>query len=261
MLPAVILLVMADVWMGPILTSIVGDEGLAWTILRANILAITIALVSFTAPVSILGLVTEDFDKKTIDNFLTAPIKRSQISISYIVSGVIFGFIITLIMLLIGQTLLIVSGDGLIEFTAVLKLLLLSLLALTSLSTIFFFIVSNVKSVQVAGSMTGLMGGFAPIMGGVYIQLSQFPMVVATILNLFPFSHTLALFKRILITQLIEDNSLSSAIKESLFEILTIDLEMFGNTVSPMLSIMILVVGLLIFGGLSVLKLSKMKNK
>jgi len=103
LLPATILFIMGDFWMVPIFTSIVNDVEIAWSLLRANILAITLVMSSFTAPVSILGLISTDFENKTIDNYLTAPIKRSHISLSYIISGLLFGLVFSVFILIVGQ--------------------------------------------------------------------------------------------------------------------------------------------------------------
>lgn len=261
LLPAVMLLMLGDIWMVPMLTSIVGDIDVAWTLLRANILAITLAISAFIAPVSILALVCEDFENKTIHNFLTAPIRRRYISLSYIISGVIFGFIFSIIILLLGQILLLLSGDGFIGIFTIAKLLLFSILVLTSLSTIFFYIMSGIRRVQTAGVMTGLIGGFSPILGGVYIQLSLIPSFVGTILNFLPFSHTLSLFKREMIVPIVDKYGLTNDVKETLFDSLTIDLQMFGEVVSPIISISILVGCIIIFGGLSIVRFNNLKRR
>lgn len=261
LLPAVMLLIMGNMWMVPMIDYIVEDTAIAWTILRANILAITLSVAAFTSPVSILGLISEDFEKKTIHNFLTAPIKRSHISISYIISGVLFGLINSIFILVLGQIFLLISGDGLLSIFTITKLLLFSILVLTSLSTIFFFILSGVKNVQTSGTMTGLIGGFAPILGGVYIQLSQFPPMVGTILNFLPFSHTLSVFKRQMMIPLIDKFEIPNQVRDSLYDSTTITLTMFGESVSPIVSISVIVGIMIIFGGLSILRFQTLKKK
>lgn len=260
LLPAIMLLGLGEIWMIPMVSYIVEDTDLAWEILRANILAITLSISAFTAPVSILGLVSEDFENKTIHNFLTAPIKRKYISFSYIISGVIFGFIFSVIIIVIGQTLLLLSGDGFLGVYTIVKLLLFSILVLTSLSTIFFYIMSGVRKAQTAGAITGMIGGFAPILGGVYIQLSLFPSSIGTFLNFLPFSHTLAVFKRLAISPEINNFGLAKEVEETLYDSLSINLEMFGEAVSPIISIVIIFACILIFGGLSVLRFSNFKK-
>ena len=260
-LPAIMLLVLGDMWMIPMLSYTVGDTDIAWTILRANIVAITLSVAAFTAPVSILGLVSEDFEKKTIHNFLTAPIKRSHISLSYIISGVLFGLIIHLFILVVSQIFLFMAGDGFLGIGTIIKLLLFSILILTALSTIFFYIMSNVKSVQTSGAMTGLIGGFSPILGGVYIQLSLFPPMIGTILNFLPFAHTLSLFKRIMILPLVNQFNLSSLVESNLFDEMTINLQMFGRVISPTISISIIIFSMIIFGVLNVFRFKNLKKK
>lgn len=261
LLPAAMLLILGNMWMIPMLSSIVGETEIAWTILRSNILAITLSVAVFTAPVSILGLVSEDFEKKTIHNFLTAPIKRSNISFGYIISGVLFGFIISVFILVLGQIFLLIAGDGFLGIVTVIKLLLYSLLVLTSLSTIFFYIMSGIKNVQTSGAITGMIGGFAPILGGVYIQLSLFPPLVGTILNFLPFSHTLSIFKRQVMLPLVDKYELTNQIKETLFDSTTVNLRMFGEVINPFISIAVIVGSMIIFGGLSVLRFKNFKKK
>ena len=143
LLPGVLLFIMGEIWMVPIFTDIVGDSDVAWSLLRANIIAITLSLAVFTAPVSILSLVTEDYDKKIMHNFLIAPIKRAHISISYILSAVLFGLSIIGALLVFGQIILFLTGDGFLGFSVLLKLIGLSLLVLASISTIFSSMVSR----------------------------------------------------------------------------------------------------------------------
>lgn len=261
LLPAVMLLVLGKTWMIPILTSVVEDAEIAWTLLRTNIVAVMLSVASFTAPTAILGLVSEDFENKTIHNFLTAPIKRSHISYSYIISGVLFGLIINLIVLVIGQIFLFAVGDGFLGVLTIVKLLLFSILVLISLSTVFFYIMSGVKNVQASGVMTGMIGGFAPILGGVYIQLTMFPALVGSILNLLPFSHTLSILKRIVILPLVDKFALTGEVQEALFDSLTIDLHMFGKIVSPTISAVVIIASMLIFGVLNVLRFNALKKK
>lgn len=261
LLPAVMLLIMGDFWMVPIFTSIVEDTEIAWTLLRANILAITLAMSSFTAPVSILGLVSTDFENKTIDNYLTAPIKRSHISLSYIISGVLFGLVFSVFILAVGQGFLLMTGDGFLGFKTLLTMLLISLIILAALSTVFFYIMSGVKNSQTAGAMTGLIGGFAPILGGVYIQLSLFPELIGTIINFLPFSHALTLLKRQTILPVIAKNNLSSEMKEAVINFASIELKMFGQVVPSSVSIIVILSSMIIFGGLSVYRLLNLKKK
>jgi len=261
LLPALMLLVMGDFWMVPIFTSIVNDTEIAWSILRANILAITLAISSFTAPVSILGLISSDFENKTIDNYLTAPIKRSYISLSYIISGILFGLVYSVFIIIIGQALLLLVGDGFLGITTIVSMLSISLLVLASLSTIFFYIMSGVKSVQTAGAMTGLMGGFAPILGGVYIQLSLFPAAISTIINFLPFSHALTLMKRQTILPLTENSDITTEMREGIIEFTSIELKMFGEVVTPTISIIVIIASMILFGSLSIYRLLNMKKK
>jgi len=247
---------MGDFWMVTIFTSIVNDTEIAWSILRANILAITLAISSFTAPVSILGLISSDFENKTIDNYLTAPIKRS-----YIISGILFGLVYSVFIIIIGQALLLLVGDGFLGITTIVSMLSISLLVLASLSTIFFYIMSGVKSVQTAGAMTGLMGGFAPILGGVYIQLSLFPAAISTIINFLPFSHALTLMKRQTILPLTENSDITTEMREGIIEFTSIELKMFGEVVTPTISIIVIIASMILFGSLSIYRLLNMKKK
>ena len=261
LLPAMMMLIMGDFWMVPIFTSIVEDTELAWSLLRANILAITLAMSSFTAPVSILALVCSDFENKTIDNYLTAPIKRSHISISYIISGVLFGLVFSVFIIGLGQVLLLLTGDTFLGVSTIIKMLSISLLVLTSLSTIFFYIMSGVKNVQTAGAMTGLIGGFAPILGGVYIQLSLFPDAVSTIMNFLPFSHALSMMKRQTILPIIENHNLSMEMQEGVIDFASLELKMFGEVVSSTTSVIIILSSMVLFGSLSIYRLVHLKKK
>ena len=260
LLPAMFLLLLGDVWQIPLIEYYVGGIENAWSILRMNAFAVTLFMVALIVPFNVMSIMSEDYDSKALSNFLTSPLKRSQISISYILSSLSIGMLSIIITMIIGQILLFIFGDGFIGISIIIELLTLSLFVITSLSSVYFFIQSFIKTSSVSKGATGLFSGLSPQLAGIYFPLTMLPFTIQSVIHLLPISHSARLFREVLLLPTLKNYSDATALV-GLSESLGIKMYMFENNVSMLSSLLVLFIYLLVFGFLSLKRLKKQKQK
>lgn len=246
-------------WIG----SLVGGEANAELLSNHSIIAATIMFIAFFIPLTIFGFLPQDYENRTLTNFLTAPIKRSQISISYLLSSLIMGFVFSTLALVFGQIFLIITGGEFIGLVALLKVVLLLILIILSFSSLLFFLVSLIKTEQGSKGLSGLMMAVVPLISGVYFPLSMLPDSARSSLSFLPFPHAVTLLKQEITGPVLEKVSQTTEIYDMAMarDILGMDMILFNETASQLMMVGVLFICFVIFGVLSVLRYKNYKVK
>ena len=156
-----------------------------------------IAATSVTASVGAAGRMVADRDT-SLKDFLTSPISRLKITVSYIGSAAIVSFMMTMAILVASLGYLVFRGSKVPTLAEILLLLLTALLCALSANAMIFCIAAFLKSREAYGSVTSVVGTLVGFLMGIYIPIGQLPPSVGWAVRLFPLSHGASMFRMLL---------------------------------------------------------------
>ncbi len=250
-------LFLGDVW-----SSSFADVENARFIMDSWIMAGILAVTSFTTTMGAFGIMIEDRAKKITKDLVVSPIKTTSLVGGYILSSVIIGIIMSLVTLVLAEVYIIIGGGELMGVTTFIKVLGLILLATFTNSAIVLFMVSFFDSLNAFSTASTVIGTLIGFLTGIYLPIGQLPTAIQWLIKLFPVSHAASLFRQVMMQA-----PLSVGFKDFPGEYVDGFREFMGVTfsfneylVTPIISVVILVVTGLVFYGLSVIKLSAKRS-
>lgn len=224
----------------------------------AGILSVT----SLTATMGAFHIMVEDTTKKILKDFLSAPLKRTQLAVGYIISSFIVGVVMSIAALVIAEIYILAGGGNLLGLMSLLKLLGVMLLSVFAGSAMVFFIVSFFKSSSAFSSASTIIGTLIGFLTGIYIPIGSLPSAVQTAIKIFPISHAAALFRQIMM-----EVPMSEAFTNAPTQAITGFKQMMGivfffgeKELSPLTSILVLIVTGVVFLALTVVNISIKKK-
>ena len=231
-------------------------------IVNSWVMAGILSVISLTTTMGAFHIMIEDATKKISKDFLSAPLKRSQIAGGYIISSFIVGVIMSIAALIIAEIYILAGGGRLLGLMPLLKLLGVMLLSVFAGSAMVFFIVSFFKSSSAFASASTIIGTLIGFLTGIYIPIGSLPSAVQTAIKIFPISHAALLFRQIMM-----EAPMSKAFANAPAQAVTGFKQMMGivfffgdKELSPLISILVLIVTGVVFLSLAVLNISIKKK-
>ena len=249
-------LFLGNVWGDEVIRALPEADILRYSWLAAGILAVATVTTSMGA----FAVIVDDRTKKINKGFYASPIKRIHITSGYILSALTVGVIMTVITAVpLGVYIVAIGGEPL---TLIVYVQILGLVVLSSLSCTAFvcFIVSWLKSNSAFNTVSTILGTLIGFLMGIYLPIGMLPEAVQTVIKLFPPSHA-AMLLRQAIMEVPMQRSFENIPIEHLdeFQEMMGIVFRFGNfTVTPFVSISVLMGSALLFYGLSLLNMRKM---
>lgn len=224
----------------------------------AGILSVT----SLTATMGAFHIMVEDTTKKILKDFLSAPLKRTQLAVGYIISSFIVGVIMSIAALVLAEIYILAGGGNLLGLMSLLKLLGVMLLSVFASSAMVFFIVSFFKSSSAFSSASTIIGTLIGFLTGIYIPIGSLPSAVQTTIKIFPISHAAVLFRQIMM-EVPMSKAFTNAPTQAIigFKQTMGIVFFFGDKeLSPLTSIFVLIVTGVVFLALAVVNISIKKK-
>ena len=159
----------------------------------AGLLAINAVTVSLGA----LGAMVYDVEQKRFTDFVVAPVKRSAVVASYLVSALVIGLLFTLIALAAGEAYIVATGGQVLGLLAALRVVGILALAVVSSSSIMYLLVSFLRSGSAFGVLSTLLGTLIGFLTGVYVPLGILPQAVQRFVLFVPFSYSAAMLRQV----------------------------------------------------------------
>ncbi|MFR1708741.1 MAG: ABC transporter permease [Clostridium sp.] len=247
-------LFLGDVW-SESLTEISNARALMDCWIMAGLIAVT----SVTTTMGSFGILVDDKSKKISKDFYSSPIKRSDLVAGYIISSYIIGVLMSIVAFIIVQIYLVMGGGEILSAIAIIKSLGLILISTFTNTAIVLFLVSFFKSQNAFATASTIIGTLIGFVTGIYLPIGNLSGPIQNIVKLFPISHAVVLLR-----QVIMEDQLSVAFKNAPKQYLTDFNQMMGvtftfgdYTITPIISIIILISTALLFYGLSIWNLSR----
>lgn len=250
-------LFLGDVW-----TNNLTEISNARALIDCWIMAGLIAVTSVTTTMGSFGILVDDKARKISKDFYSSPVKRSHLVAGYVISSFIVGVLMSIVAFILAQIYLLIGGGEMLSVTAIIKSFGLILLSTFTNTAIVLFTVSFFKSQNAFATASSVIGTLIGFLTGIYLPIGNLSGLIQGIIKLFPVSHAVLLFRQVLM-----EEQLSIAFGNAPEQYLTDFNEMMGvtfrfgdYTLTPLVSIIILIITGLLFYSLSIWNLSR-KNK
>ena len=262
LLSVFIIIGMYALFLGDVWTSSMQDVPGARYLMDSWIVAGLIAVTSVTTTMGAFGTMVEDQSKKIIKDIRSSPLPRVSIAGGYIFSSFIIGVIMCVVALALCEGYILAGGGALLSGLHLLKvfaLILLSTFSNTALVLFFVSFFSSNNAFSIASTIIGTVIGF---MTGIYIPIGQLPNGVQWVIKLFPPSHSALLLRQVIMDDAIKTSfaGAPAAMANGFKEVMGVSFKIGETTVTPILSIGILIAPGILFLGLSLLNLSRKKR-
>ncbi len=156
-----------------------------------------LAVNAVTVSLGVLGTMVRDIEGKQFSDFVVAPISRTSVVMSYLISSWVIGMILNLIAFLVTEIYIVSFGGEWLGMASMLKAIGLLALAVVSSSSIMFLVVTYIKTSAAFGTLSALLGALIGFITGVYVPIGILPEAVQKFLVLVPFSHSAAAMRQI----------------------------------------------------------------
>ncbi len=207
--------------------------------IMAGLLAINTVTVSLGA----LAIMVRDQDKKVLRDFMVAPLKRTAIVVSYILSSLTIGGVISIAGLVLMEAYIVISGGEMLGWVSLLKVLGVTLLSCLTSTALLFLVTTFVRSMSAFSTISSIVGTLIGFVAGVYVPMSMMPAAVQSAVLFFPTTYSAALLRQLFMEKPLEDvfaGAPASALADYQ-EAFGVTYKLGGETISPELMLAILV--------------------
>ena len=250
-------LFLGDVW-----TQSLSNIPNARQVMDCWIMAGLLGVTSVTTTMGAFGIMVEDKTKKIQKDILSSPMKRSAIAGGYILSSYIIGVIMCVVACVPAQLYILLGGGSILPLDVWLKVLGLILITTLANTAIILYMVTFFQSNNAFSTASTIIGTLIGFITGIYLPVGNLPETVQWVVRLFPISHGVALFRQVMMeAELNTAFGQMEAAKTEFGEFMGVTLKFGSFTVTPLVSIAILLVTTAVFFALSVWNISRRKAK
>jgi len=227
------------------------------------LMAGVLAVASITTSIGSFEVVISDRLNKIAKGFYASPVKRSHITAAYIISPFIAGVIMTTLTAIGFGAYIVATGGDMPDAIGILQLAGLILLSNFVGTAILGFFISFIKSTGAWNTIGTIIGTLSGFLMGVYMPIGNLPNAVQTIMVLFPPFHSAMLFRQILMEKPLEAAYYATSGELDVIgiqEVLGVTFNFGDFEIAPIISVLYLAVAGLLFFGLSVIKMKKLRK-
>jgi multidrug/hemolysin transport system permease protein len=221
------------------------------------IMAGVIAAASMTTCLAGFGIMVDDRAKKIVRDFESSPIPRSRLVLSYVLSSVIIGLSMSFFTFVLAQGYILLYGGQFLSIFGLVQMIGWIILSVSASSAFVFFLVALIKSQNAFGTLSSLIGTLIGFITGVYVPIGNLPDAIQWIIKFFPVSHSAAAMRQIMMNEAVNLAYVPAEIKTFMgitFQYGDATMMLSGHAI-------VLVTTFIVFYGLSVLVMSKHKEK
>ena len=215
-----------------------------------------VAISTMTLALGNMERLVDDAQSETLSDFMVSPVTRVQLILSYVISTILIAFLIS--MLMVGVSVVVVwskGGDWMQPWTLV-QVIGIVLLMIISNSLLSLLIASFISSANTYGVVNSITGTFIGFVTGCYMPMGIMPVFVQNLFNALPVSMGASLLRQLYLAPIMDEvfaGTPANVVSDyRIFQ--GIDLVMFEQVLSPSLMFMVMLIGIVILFGLSVLR-------
>ncbi|MEH7772954.1 ABC transporter permease [Bacillus velezensis] len=221
-----------------------------------------LSITAVTTTLGAFGIMVKDKESKRTYDFLTAPLSRATIQLSYVIHSFVIGLIFSFIAFLGCEIFLVSTGSKLLSGTDILEVLGIIILSVALSSSINLFLTLFIHTQNAFSTLSTIVGTAIGFLCGVYVPIGGVPVFVQKIIMYFPISHTAVLFRKAFMTDSV-DKVFKHASADQIQEYekhYGIVYKLNGHFISTVASLWIIVITAIIFTVISIF-IFKKQNK
>ncbi|MEG0384824.1 MAG: ABC transporter permease [Solibacillus sp.] len=165
------------------------------TMVNEWLVAGLLSMIAVTTTLGAFGIAIQDIESKSAADFLTAPISRAKIQLSYVLNAFFIGFIFSFIAFISCEIFIVATGGQLLNGTEMMKVIGILILSVLLASTFNMFLVLFVHSQNAYSTLTTIVGTLIGFLCGVYVPFGVLPGFAQNLIMYFPISHTTVLLR------------------------------------------------------------------
>ncbi len=181
-------------------TSFAGAQGVKW-MMDSWLMAGVLATSAVTTALGALGTMVEDKSHKIDMDFVTSPMKRSEIIGAYVLGGLCVSLIMTCLAGLAATFYILVRGGELISIARLVQVLGIVILSAFSGTALVLFMVSFVQTSNAFSVVSTLIGTLIGFLAGIYMPIGQLPRAMQTVISFVPTAHSAALLRQTMMAE------------------------------------------------------------
>ncbi|MGD9760876.1 MAG: ABC transporter permease [Candidatus Izemoplasmatales bacterium] len=220
------------------------------------IMAGVISVTTITTCNGAFGIMVEDTALNRMRDFKVSPIKRWQLVLSYVISAMIVGVVMSVLTLVLSELYIYIDGGSILSFSALMKVLGYIMLSVFSSSAFIFLIMSFIKSQNAFGTASSIIGTLIGFLTGIYIPIGNLPNGVQTIIKIFPLSHSGVLLRQTMMSEVIRLEYMPDEFK--IF--LGVNFQINGEFMSNLIHIAYLLISGVVFYLLAIIVVSRKRS-
>ncbi len=221
-----------------------------------------LAVTTVTATMGAFGIMVEDETKKYIKDFRSSPLKRSSITMGYLISSFVIAVIMSMVALCVIEVYIVLNGGTLLSFLSILKVFALIVLSAFSNTAMLFFIASFFKSQNAFTTASTIIGTMIGFLTGIYLPIGSLPTTVQLVVKLFPPSHAAALFRQVIMAAPLTSAFVGAPVGAAaeFKNMMGVTFEFGGKTLAPWISVTVLLLTAVAFIILTWLRMSRKRR-
>lgn len=241
--------------------SLVGDGPDIRFLVDSWIMAGLLAVNTVTVSLGALAVMVRDQETKAMRDFMTAPVRRTTIVFSYIISSFIIGILLTLVGLVVIEGYILIAGGALLGAATIAKTVGVLLLCVLNSTAMLFFVTSFVRSSSAFSTVSTITGTMIGFLAGIYVPIGVLPQSIQYLIQVFPTSHGAVLLRQLFMEApmaSVFEGAPAAALAEYT-EVFGVEFYLGGEPVSDWMMLGYLGVTTLIFVALSIWRVRTMK--
>lgn len=179
------------------LKSLAGDAEDIRFLVDSWIMGGLLAVNTVTVSLGALAVMVRDQETKAMRDFMTAPVRRTTIVLSYIASAFLIGLVITLAGFVAMEGYITLSGGHWLPPAAMAKTIGVLVLCIINSTAMLFFVTSFVKSSSAFSTVSTITGTMIGFLAGIYVPIGVLPQSVQYVIEVFPTSHGAVLLRQL----------------------------------------------------------------
>lgn len=220
----------------------------------AGILTIT----SVTTGLAALQVFVSDRASGRFKDFAVSPVAKWKLVLAYLVSTVLISLALTTLMFLLSEAYIVANGGSWLEWNEILTVFAYLILSTITFGVISSFIAAFIKTESAFSSLGVIIGTSIGFLAGIYVPVGTLPNAVATVINVLPYAQAASLIREPFTQDALEEiTSGNQQAVTTMRDAFGMNINI-GDTTLSVTSIVVILVSLaVVFGALSVLRISK----
>ena len=262
LLAVLIIIGLYALFLGDVWTDSLSDLSNARQLMDSWIMAGLLAVTSITTTMGAFGVMVDDRSKKIDKDFASSPIKKRRLAGGYLLSAYMIGVIMSFLAFLLVQLYIVISGGEWLDFISLLQSMGLIFFTCFVNTSLVFFVVSFFKSQNAFATASTVIGTLIGFVTGIYLPVGTLPEAVQLVVKIFPVSHAATLFRQVLMKNQMEKafEHAPSAYLEEFQDTMGVTFRFGDYTVTPVVSILILLFTAVLFYALATFNLSRKRR-